>query len=132
MDDRQCEQCQHDNPWPRDCDEGLKCKYTARECPKFEKKVLMEKETVVTCYDCKRPYSDGTWPGDMLIQDSLWLDISPTGHEGGILCPSCIVKALLEKTGRTAAVVIVMDEDEVYRTRDLDELHNKLKCRKRA
>jgi len=41
------------------------------------------------CYDCGAPY--GTWP-DLLVPDAAWLLISPTGHEGGLLCPVCIIR----------------------------------------
>lgn len=73
------------------------------------------------CYHCQLPY-DINWPGELIIQDSLWLKISPIGHEGGILCPNCIVKALIKKTGRTAVIAIVMEEGQVYKSSDLDIL----------
>lgn len=49
------------------------------------------------CHDCDRPYSD---PGfqDLIILNHHWRKISPTGDEGGSLCPSCMC-GRLEKAG---------------------------------
>lgn len=49
------------------------------------------------CFDCGRPYSDGGFP-DLVIPNDAWRRISPTGNDGGLLCPSCIC-ARLEKAG---------------------------------
>lgn len=49
------------------------------------------------CADCDRPYSDPGFP-DLIIPNDVWCLISPTGDEGGLLCPSCIC-ARLEKAG---------------------------------
>lgn len=45
------------------------------------------------CFDCGRAYDD---PGfqDLVLDDDVWACISPTGNEGGLLCPSCICKRL--------------------------------------
>lgn len=48
------------------------------------------------CYDCGRPYGDEHGFHDLIIPNSWWVKISPTGNEGGLLCPSCIC-ARLEK-----------------------------------
>lgn len=45
------------------------------------------------CYDCSRPYADGGFP-DLIIPNEQWRKISPTGDDGGLLCPSCICKRL--------------------------------------
>ena len=54
------------------------------------------------CYDCGLPYTD-TGFQDLVISDDAWLKISPTGHDGGLLCPTCICRALskagIETTG---------------------------------
>ena len=44
------------------------------------------------CADCKLPYGD---PGfaDLVVDDYVWKQISPTKDEGGLLCPTCIVRA---------------------------------------
>lgn len=43
------------------------------------------------CYDCGRPYGDEYGFPDMVVPKSVWKIISPTGHEGGLLCPSCLM-----------------------------------------
>lgn len=49
------------------------------------------------CEDCDRPYgSDGGFP-DLIIPYEAWKQISPTGDDGGLLCPSCICKRLHDK-----------------------------------
>lgn len=47
--------------------------------------------SVAACYDCNLPYGD---PGfaDLIVPNDVWAKISPTGHEGGLLCPTCIVR----------------------------------------
>lgn len=45
------------------------------------------------CFDCKRPYADAGF-ADLIIPNDAWRRISPTGNEGGLLCPSCIVARL--------------------------------------
>lgn len=56
------------------------------------------------CYDCKLNYDN--FPCDMVIQDHLWKLISPTNDEGGLLCPNCICKRLMN-LGLTAVKVTV-------------------------
>jgi len=43
------------------------------------------------CHDCDRPYGDQYGFPDLVLPDDIWAKISPTGDEGGMLCPSCIV-----------------------------------------
>ena len=47
------------------------------------------------CGGCNRPYSD---PGfmDLIVPDDVWAHISPTGDEGGLLCPGCIISAIID------------------------------------
>jgi len=45
------------------------------------------------CYDCKRPYGKAGFP-DLIIPHEHWAAISPTGDEGGLLCPSCLCARL--------------------------------------
>ena len=40
------------------------------------------------CYDCGLVYEK--FPADMVVADSDWRDISPTGDHGGLLCPNCM------------------------------------------
>lgn len=44
------------------------------------------------CYDCKLYYGKD-YP-DMVLPNDLWVEISPTGDEGGLLCPTCIANRL--------------------------------------
>lgn len=46
------------------------------------------------CHDCKRPYGDEHGFPDLIIPYVVWKEISPTGDDGGLLCPSCICKRL--------------------------------------
>lgn len=48
-------------------------------------------EAAAECYDCGLSYDD---PGfsDLVVPDDVWLKISPTGHSGGLLCPTCMVR----------------------------------------
>jgi hypothetical protein len=44
------------------------------------------------CYDCGLPYDDDGFC-DVVVPHDVWAKISPTGDEGGLLCPTCIVRA---------------------------------------
>jgi predicted RNA-binding Zn-ribbon protein involved in translation (DUF1610 family) len=46
------------------------------------------------CEDCQRPYGDEHGFPDLVIPNWAWRKISPTGDDGGLLCPSCICKRL--------------------------------------
>lgn len=46
------------------------------------------------CEDCGRPYGDVNGFPDLIITKEAWRRISPTGDDGGLLCPSCICKRL--------------------------------------
>lgn len=48
------------------------------------------------CHDCKRDYESGGFP-DLIIPFWAWKEISPTGDDGGLLCPSCICKRLHDR-----------------------------------
>lgn len=43
------------------------------------------------CFDCGLAYKD---PGfaDLIVPHDVWAKISPTGHDGGLLCPTCLVR----------------------------------------
>ena len=56
------------------------------------------------CYDCNINYDNFTC--DLVIQNNLWKLISPTHDEGGILCPNCICKRLMN-LGLTSVKVTV-------------------------
>lgn len=50
--------------------------------------------TPAGCADCGRPYGDEHGFPDLVIPNYIWKRISPSGDEGGLLCPSCICKRL--------------------------------------
>ena len=56
----------------------------------------MKKRRIVSCYDCGLDYGDGGFP-DLIIPNWAWREISPTKNTGGLLCPSCICRALHKK-----------------------------------
>lgn len=49
---------------------------------------------MAACYDCARPYGDEHGFPDLIISSWAWRAISPSGNDGGLLCPSCICKRL--------------------------------------
>jgi len=51
---------------------------------------------VLGCAECGLEYSSPGWI-DAVIPDKFWLEISPTGHGGGILCINCMSRLLTEK-----------------------------------
>ena len=55
-----------------------------------EKPVILETaEEGCTCQNCGEKYKI-----DFLLPDNVWLKISPTKSEGGLLCGGCIVNKL--------------------------------------
>jgi hypothetical protein len=44
------------------------------------------------CMDCGRKYGDEFGFPDLVVPCDIWAKISPTGHEGGLLCPSCMCR----------------------------------------
>lgn len=48
----------------------------------------------MSCDDCKRPYGEEHGFPDLIIPFWAWKAISPSGDDGGLLCPSCICKRL--------------------------------------
>ena len=51
----------------------------------------------MSCYDCGRRYGDKYGFPDLVLPNDVWDAISPTGDEGGLLCPSCICKRLADR-----------------------------------
>jgi len=45
----------------------------------------------LACYDCGLGYGAPGWM-DTHVPNDVWQKISPTGHEGGILCISCMAR----------------------------------------
>ncbi|RIV79535.1 hypothetical protein [Pelagerythrobacter aerophilus] len=57
------------------------------------------------CYDCGRPYGDEHGFPDLLVPREVWNEkLSPVGHEGGLLCPSCLCKAAHDAGVKCSAV----------------------------
>ena len=53
-----------------------------------------------SCNRCRLPYD--LFPGDMIIDDDLWAEITYSDNpKGGLLCPNCIVHLLIDKLGMT-------------------------------
>jgi hypothetical protein len=48
------------------------------------------------CDLCGRQYGDEYGFPDLIITKNAWHRISPTGDDGGLLCPSCICQRLHE------------------------------------
>lgn len=53
------------------------------------------------CGDCGRAYSLGP---DLVVPDDVWERISPSGDEGGTLCPNCIHDRLVAQGFEYASV----------------------------
>lgn len=49
------------------------------------------------CHLCRLLYGDEYGFPDLVIPDSAWAKISPTNSAGGLLCPNCINKRLVEE-----------------------------------
>ena len=49
------------------------------------------------CHDCQRLYGNKNGFPDLIIPFWAWKEISPSGDDGGLLCPSCICKRLANK-----------------------------------
>ena len=54
-------------------------------------------EKMTKCEDCARPYGDAHGFPDLIIPFDTWKQISSSGDEAGLLCPSCICKRLYDK-----------------------------------
>lgn len=68
------------------------------DCPGSEPAASGDAEgrTEAKCEDCGRPYGDEHGFPDLIIEKAAWQAISPTGDDGGLLCPSCICRRLHE------------------------------------
>lgn len=49
----------------------------------------------MTCNDCGLSYGDEGFQ-DLVVPHDIWEKISPTGDEGGLLCPSCMCRRAAE------------------------------------
>ena len=55
------------------------------------------------CYDCGLNYSDEGFQ-DLVVPNDIWAEISPSGDEGGLLCPTCLIRALAKAGIQTKGV----------------------------
>ena len=46
---------------------------------------------MANCYECQIDYGSRAW-SEALVPTKFWLLISPTGHDGGLLCFQCMEK----------------------------------------
>ena len=47
------------------------------------------------CYDCGLDYGDDGFH-DLIVSNDVWRRISPTKDNGGLLCPTCLIRALVQ------------------------------------
>lgn len=83
--------------------------------------------TDARCFDCQRPYGDEHGFPDLIIEKEAWRKISPTGDDGGLLCPSCICQRLHSHGIRTSGALMSGPIDTVsrqvmYNTRWIENL----------
>ncbi len=55
------------------------------------------------CYDCELEYDSPGWI-EAVVPTAFWLAISPTGHDGGILCINCMSRRFAERGFRHVPV----------------------------
>lgn len=65
---------------------------TNTETAKPERESLVDDKC--RCHDCGREYGDDHGFPDLIIPYDSWVRISPSGDDGGLLCPSCICRRL--------------------------------------
>lgn len=54
---------------------------------------LKSKPDPLGCYDCLLRYGEPGW-ADFVVPDDVWLRISPTGNDAGILCATCMFRRM--------------------------------------
>ena len=69
---------------------------------------------MISCYDCDRPYGDEHGFPDLVLPNDTWDAISPKGNEGGLLCPSCICKRLVDRGFENVPAVFMSGPCCVY------------------
>lgn len=52
--------------------------------------LMSRKPKLAACHDCGREYGAEYGFPDLVVPVDVWKKISPTGDEGGLLCPSCM------------------------------------------
>lgn len=79
------------------------------------------------CDDCGRPYGNEHGFPDLIIEKEAWQRISPSGDDGGLLCPSCICARLAKAGIRTTGAfmsgpVESVDHQTMHNTRWIENL----------
>ena len=87
----------------------------------------MDDGSKATCEDCERTYGDEHGFPDLIIPYWAWKEISPTGDDGGLLCPSCICKRLHEKKIRCEGAfmsgpIISVDQTTMHTARRVENI----------
>ena len=83
------------------------------------------------CARCNCPYGSHGFH-DLIVPDDVWAQISPTGDEGGLLCPTCIIAALDELGLKDVPVYFasgparVVDRGEDVPGDWMEDLHHKI------
>lgn len=67
------------------------------------------------CDGCGRLYGHEHGFPDLIIEKAAWHAISPTGDDGGLLCPSCICKRLHEAGIKTTGAFMSGPVESVTR-----------------
>jgi len=81
----------------------------------------------MACQDCNRPYGAEHGFPDLIIPYDVWKRISPTGDDGGLLCPSCICKRLHDAGIRCTGAfmsgpIISVSEPTMYALRRVENI----------
>ena len=82
------------------------------------------------CADCGLEYGDDGFP-DLIIPLWAWEKISPTRDEGGLLCPNCINRRLVEYPIQCAGAfmsgnIISVSETEMNNLRRIENIERRL------
>jgi hypothetical protein len=64
------------------------------QCDRELRRRAAASEPPAACHDCARPYGAAHGFPDLIVPYEAWQRISPTGDDGGLLCPSCLCKRL--------------------------------------
>lgn len=75
------------------------------------------------CFDCERPYDDDGFQ-DLLVQKSIWKIISPTGHEGSLLCPSCMIQRIVKAGLQDVPAVFVSGPLRMIDEQEMNKIYN--------
>lgn len=79
------------------------------------------------CFDCQRPYGHEHGFPDLIIPAWIWAKISPTGDDGGLLCPACICARLDARGIRCVGAflsgpIISVSEPTMYALRRVENI----------